>query len=48
MTPNDEYKNFVIIYLETAAECIPTKSRAEFHVENEIRKKHSYLIKETL
>ena len=28
-TPNDEYKNFVNVYLEAAAGCIPTKLRAK-------------------
>ena len=26
--PNDEYENFVIVHLEAAAECIPTKQGA--------------------
>ena len=31
-TLNDEYENFVSAYMEEAAECIPTKSRAECRV----------------
>ena len=28
-TPNDEYENFVNAYIETVAECVPTKLRTE-------------------
>ena len=27
-TPKDEYENFVTVFIEVAAECIPTKPRA--------------------
>ena len=29
LTSNDEYGNFVTAHIEAAAECIPTKTRAE-------------------
>ena len=31
-TPNEEYKNFVNVHLEAAAECIPTKQRTKSRV----------------
>ena len=31
-TPNDEYENFIHAHMETAAECIPTKLRAQHGV----------------
>ena len=42
LTPNDEYENFVNAHIEEAAECIPTKLRAENRVSwetFEVRKK---------
>ena len=31
-TPNDEYENFFTAYIESAAQCIPNKSRAHCNV----------------
>ena len=54
---NDKYENFVITYIETVAECIPTKPRAKWRVPWEsiavwekldyIKKRHLDLLKET-
>ena len=32
LTPNDEYKNFVNVHTEAAAECIPTELRVKHRV----------------
>ena len=43
LTPNDEYKKFVNVHMEAAAECIPTKLREKCRVPWEIlavKKKH--------
>ena len=43
-TLNDEYENFVNVYLEAAAECMPTKQRTKPRVPWKtlaVRKKHA-------
>ena len=35
LTPNDEYENFINAHMEAAAECTPTKLRAEHRAPRE-------------
>ena len=51
LTPNNKYENFINSHMETAAECIPTKSRAKHRVPWEtlaVRKKQDNVKTATL